>query len=47
MRGFLREHHFRYYVTHYGDPRLQRFVTEVLGGTQVYRDAYVVAYAFD
>ncbi|MBF5042717.1 hypothetical protein FGE12_09925 [Aggregicoccus sp. 17bor-14] len=47
MRGFLREHHFRYYVTHYGDPRLQRFVTEVLGGTQVYRDAYVLAYTFD
>lgn len=47
MRRFLREHRFRYYVTHYGDPRLHRFVTQVLGGTLTFRDDQVLAYTFD
>ncbi|MCY1046102.1 hypothetical protein OV208_32625 [Corallococcus sp. bb12-1] len=46
MRRFLKEHHFRWYVTHYFHPVRHRFIEEELGGELVHRDGYVTVYRF-
>ncbi|MDC0709393.1 hypothetical protein POL68_13050 [Stigmatella sp. ncwal1] len=46
MRAYLKEHHFRWYVSHYFYPPRHRFVTEVLGGELVHRDARYTVYRF-
>jgi hypothetical protein len=47
LRRYLREHRFRYYVTHFNDARVHHFVTAVLGGTLTFQDRYVLAYTFE
>ncbi|MBE4748478.1 hypothetical protein G4177_09905 [Corallococcus sp. ZKHCc1 1396] len=46
MRRFLKEHHFKWYVTHLFHPVRHRFIEEELGGELVHRDGYVTVYRF-
>ncbi|HZI15617.1 MAG TPA: hypothetical protein VE153_34915 [Myxococcus sp.] len=46
MRRYLKEHHFRWYVTHYHHPLRHRFVVEELGGQLAHHDGYVTVYRF-
>ena len=46
MRRFLKENHFRWYVTHYHHPVRHRFVVEELGGELAHQDGYVTVYRF-
>ncbi|WP_164000159.1 hypothetical protein [Pyxidicoccus caerfyrddinensis] len=46
MRRFLKDNHFRWYVTHYNHPMRHRFVVEELGGELAYQDGYVTVYRF-
>lgn len=46
MRRFLKDHHFRWYVTHYHHPVRHRFVVEELGGVLAHQDGYVTVYRF-
>ncbi len=49
MRAFLKEWHFRYYVTHFWDQARDQFVVEQLGGRLLYRspDSLLMVYRFD
>ena len=49
MRSFLRQYHFRYYVTHFWDAGRDRFVREELGGKVLYHaaDNLFAVYRFD
>jgi hypothetical protein len=46
MRRFLKDNHFRWYVTHYNHPMRHRFVVEELGGELAHQDGYVTVYRF-
>jgi hypothetical protein len=46
MRGYLKEHHFRYYVAHRFHPACDRFAREVLGGETAHSGGWVVVYRF-
>jgi hypothetical protein len=46
MRRFLKDNHYRWYVTHYHHPMRHRFVLEELGGELAHQDAYVTVYRF-
>ncbi|WP_225412228.1 hypothetical protein [Stigmatella hybrida] len=46
MKAYLKEHHFRWYVSHYFYPPRDKFVTEVLGGERVHRDGLYTVYRF-
>jgi hypothetical protein len=46
MRGYLKEHHFRYYVAHRFHPACDRFVREVLGGETAHSGGWVTVYRF-
>jgi len=46
LRGYLREHHFRYYVAHRFSPACDRFVREVLGGEIAHSGGWVTVYRF-
>ena len=46
MRGYLKEHHFRYYVAHRFHPACDRFVREVLGGEIAHSGGWVTVYRF-
>jgi hypothetical protein len=46
MRRYLKENHYKWYVTHYFHPIRHQFIVDELGGEQVYRDGYVTVYRF-
>ena len=46
MRRFLKDNHYRWYVTHYYHPLRHRFVVEELGGELAHQDGYVTVYRF-
>jgi hypothetical protein len=46
MRAYLKEHHFRWYVSHYFYGPRDEFVTRVLGGERIHRDGRYTIYRF-
>ncbi|TSC23607.1 hypothetical protein [Corallococcus sp. Z5C101001] len=46
MRRYLKEHHFKWYVTHLFHPIRHRFIEDELGGVLVHQDGYVTVYRF-
>ncbi|MFB1480984.1 hypothetical protein U8525_11720 [Corallococcus sp. RDP092CA] len=46
MRRYLKEHHFKWYVTHYFHPIRHAFITDELGGELVHQDSFVTVYRF-
>ncbi|RKH56080.1 hypothetical protein D7W81_34795, partial [Corallococcus aberystwythensis] len=46
MRRYLKEHHFKWYVTHFFHPVRHQFITDELGGEMVHQDGYVTVYRF-
>jgi hypothetical protein len=46
MRQYLKDNHYKWYVTHFFHPIRHQFIVDELGGEQVYRDPYVTVYRF-